>query len=228
MQKKKASYNYKMNILKALIIFFAYFIYSKLITINYKENILMFFIADIVFSIAVILLYKENILKAYKQLKTKYSLKKIVKTIIKWTIIIFTTLLIISIITNIIFPNIGIDNNTSAIDNLYKESYLYAIFKILFFAIVTEELMFRESLNKIVKNDILFIVVSSIVCFITNIAWIPLGNNTVEITANTISNFIPGLLFSICYVKNNRNIVLSMLIKMIYQFIPLLILLATL
>ena len=98
---------------------------------------------------------------------------------------------------------------------------IYTIFKMMIFGVVAEEILFRESLNKVLTNNILFVFASTIIY--TGMHFVFVGAPT------SIFQVLPyiflAILLGTIYVKNDRNIVLVMLIKFTYQLVPLTLLL---
>lgn len=229
-KKKKNTLNKNKDIIKTLLVFLCYFIYSSLV-----NNILSFFgitnttiisfVADVIFLIGIVITYKDNLKKDLKDLKKNYKISKIIKTVLLWVGVIFVFNIVMGILTEIIFPNAASvqDGNTQMVFELGNIKLGYTLFKTMFFAIVAEELLFRESLSKIIKNSWLFIFITSIIYAFVNIAYSLETSNLLAFDFFTF--FLPALIFSYAYVKNNRNIFILMLIKFTYQLIPLTILL---
>ena len=119
------------------------------------------------------------------------------------------------------FPEYAVDSNTGAMLDLLKQSPVYAFFKVLIFAPVAEEILFRESISSCVKNDVLFIFLSAIIYTGMNFVF-----STDALTfLDLLIYFLPAVLFSFLYVKNDRNIIVIMIIKFIMNLIPFAVLL---
>lgn len=214
--KRKKSYN---NLVKTILAFLCYFLYSQAFTSLFGSSVAVNFIADIIFLIAIVLAYKENLKRAFNNLKKEYSLGKIIKTVILWVVIIFVFNMVMGMLTDVLAPNATLDDNTQAVRSLFQISTLYTIFKTMIFAIVAEELLFRESVHDVVSNKWLFILVSSLIYTLANFAYT--GFNDHFLIISLLSYFLPALLFSYAYCKNHNNIIVLMLIKFFYQLIPL-------
>jgi len=89
------------------------------------------------------------------------------------------------------------------------------------FSIVAEELLFRESLSKCVDNNILFVLISAIVYTAMNFVFTTESIDFIQLLAY----FLPALVFSTIYIKTERNIIIVMLVKFVYNLIPFTILL---
>lgn len=216
-------------LLKTLSMYLIYFIYTyfagyliqALPSIN---DSLIMMILDCLFLILIVFVYRKNIQTSFKKIKKDYSIGKLIKVIFLGVIAIFVLNIVMGALTEALFPNMKLDQNTLAIQELASISMIYTIFKTMVFGIVAEELLFRESLSECIQNKATFIVISALIYTLMNFIFTtPASSNyLVEIAIY----FIPALLFSYIYVKNNRNIIILMLTKLVYNLIPLIILIA--
>lgn len=207
------------RILRTVLFFMLYFIYSQVFTSLFGSSILVNFIADLVFLVSIVFAYRDNLKEDAKDLKKKYTVGKIIKTILCWVAIIFVFNIAMGMLTDLISPNAALDDNTEAIDNLFKMSSIYTIFKTMIFAVVAEELLYREAVHDVIKNKWLFILASSVIYTLLNFAWTGFSSNT--ILNDMLSYFVPALVLSYAYYRNDSNILVLMLIKFTYQLIPL-------
>lgn len=215
-----------MKLIKTLLVFISYLLYSNVISVVFStfkitNTTMISFFADLAFLICIVFVYKDNLKDDFKNLKNDYKISKIVKTVIMWVVIIFVFNILMGALTEIIDPNMAFDNNSSAIISLLSSSMFYTIFKTMIFAVIAEELLFRESVSDVVKNKYLFILVSSVIYTLLNFIFI--GFNYKTIFADLLTYFLPALLLSTAYVKNNNNIIILMLIKFFYNLIPLVV-----
>lgn len=210
-------------LIKTISVFFVYFLYSYILNLLFDGSITASFIADILFMFGIIFVYKDNLKEDAKNLKTKYSIGKIIKTILIWVIVIFISNIVIGFVIDLISPLAGktLDDNTTAIDSLFKISTIYTIFKTMIFGVVAEELLYRESINDVVKNKWLFIIITSIIYTILNFIFLDTNPTNNYYLMHIMMYFIPALILSTAYYKNNCNIIILMLIKFTYQLIPL-------
>ncbi|NLA33990.1 MAG: CPBP family intramembrane metalloprotease [Tenericutes bacterium] len=222
----------KNNLLKIMLLFIFYFIYMNIANFICQQlgksfDLTVVLFADCIFMLIILFIYQNNIKEDLKEIKQNYSWKRVLSTILLWCVIIFTFLILANLITKLISSILGIasiDNAEKVVktQDLYKISNFYTIFKTMIFGVIAEELLFRESIREIVKNKCLFILVSSVVYTIVNVIYTDL--NIKFLLLNIISFFLPSLLLSTVYIKNNSNIVILMLIKFVYNLIPLTIL----
>ena len=104
---------------------------------------------------------------------------------------------------------------------LFKTNYLYTVFKILIFAPIAEELLFKNTIRSIVKNNVVFIIASSLLYTAMNFIFTTtsLGYMAIDI----IQYFIFSVLLCFMYIKNRDNIVVIMFIKCLYNLIPIIL-----
>lgn len=225
--KKSTSNTFEsVKLIKTLLVFISYLLYSNVIsvvlsTFKITNATMLSFLADLIFLICIVFAYKDNLKKDFENLKKDYKISSIIKTIIIWVVIIFVFNILMGAITEMIYPNMATDDNTNAMSTLFKTSMSYSLFKTMIFAVVAEELLYRESISDVVKNKYIFIVISSIVYTIMNFIFV--GFESDIIVMDILSYFLPALLFSTAYVKNNNNIIILMLIKFTYNLIPTII-----
>ncbi len=225
--KKSTSNTFEsVKLIKTLLVFISYLLYSNVIsvvlsTFKITNATMLSFLADLIFLICIVFAYRDNLKKDFENLKKDYKISSIIKTIIIWVVIIFVFNILMGAITEMIYPNMATDDNTNAMSTLFKTSMSYSLFKTMIFAVVAEELLYRESISDVVKNKYIFIVISSIVYTIMNFIFV--GFESDIIVMDILSYFLPALLFSTAYVKNNNNIIILMLIKFTYNLIPTII-----
>lgn len=222
----------KINkLLKTILMFAFYFAYTniaslicQILGVSYDLTITLY--ADSIFMLIIVFVYQNNIKKDLKDLKKNNSWKKLLKTIFIWVIIIFVFMMTFGSIAELFFPGLGksnLDNNTQKIVDLYNISSFYTIFKTMIFGVIAEELLFKESVRNVINNKWLFIFISAIIYTIMNFIYTDLSSFSLKflLIYIVLINFIPFLLFSTAYIKNNSNIVILMLIKFVYNLIPI-------
>lgn len=212
-----------MKLIRTLLVFISYLLYSNVISVVFStfkitNTIMISFFADLIFLVCIIFVYRDNLKNDFENLKKDYKISKIVKTVIMWVVIIFVFNILMGALTEIIYPNMLFDDNTNAMRSMFKISMPYSLFKTMIFAVIAEELLYRESISDVVKNKYIFIVISSIIYTIMNFIFV--GFESDIIVMDILSYFLPALLFSTAYVKNNNNIIILMLIKFAYNLIP--------
>ena len=210
---------------KVILLYVIYFLYTMLgsmlaAKLNISNSAYIMMPADVLFLVFSVIMYKDNLKNDFQKLKETRFLK-IVGIILLGIISIILLNGIMGVITDIIVPDLNMDSNTSAMLSLLRTSPIYAFFKVLVFAPIAEEILFRESISTCVKDNILFIIFSALIYTMMNFIF----NSSTLTLVDLLVYFVPALLFSFIYVKNNRNIIIVMIIKFVMQFIPFIMLL---
>lgn len=212
------------NFLKTIIVFLIYFIYVNCFTALLGNDVSVIFVADLLFLVMMVILYKDSILQSFKKLKQK-KIGKEIGISIGYAFGLLICYMVVGMILMEIFPEMeSFDGNTTAIYSIYSLDTIYTIFKTLIFAAVAEELLFKESIRSIIKPNVLYVIISSVIYAFVNIMY-----NDLSLMITWL-NMIPYLLFAILlniiYVKNDNNICLVMMVKFFYNLIPLAVLLS--
>ena len=213
------------SMIRAVVLYLVYFLYtvvaSSLVSaLNVANTAYVMMPADILFAVFAVFMYRKGLKECVQKLKKKKVLK-IIGSVAIGVVAIFALNIIMGAVTDIFFPEYAVDSNTGAMLDLLKQSPVYAFFKVLIFAPVAEEILFRESISSCVKNNVLFIFLSAIIYTGMNFVF-----STDALTfLDLLIYFLPAVLFSFLYVKNDRNIIIIMIIKFIMQFVPFIILL---
>ena len=213
------------SMIRAVVLYLVYFLYtvvaSSLVSaLNVANTAYVMMPADILFAVFAVFMYRKGLKECVQKLKKKKVLK-IIGSVVIGVVAIFALNIIMGAVTDIFFPEYAVDSNTGAMLDLLKQSPVYAFFKVLIFAPVAEEILFRESISSCVKNKVLFIFLSAIIYTGMNFVF-----STDALTfLDLLIYFLPAVLFSFLYVKNDRNIIVIMIIKFIMNLIPFAVLL---
>ena len=163
--------------------------------INSKEYIILLFISYLLLFIYFFSIYKKEILKDIKI----FNKETIFKTIFYFIIGFILMILFNYIINYIIIPN-GISNNEIGNrDLLLKNKIVYSILLCIIIPFI-EEIIFRLSLKKTIKNKYLFLIVSSTIFALLHL----LSNTKLIELLYFIPYFILGLTFGTVYIKTNN------------------------
>ncbi len=214
----------KLNLIKIVIIYLIYFVYTSIIDsllhfIGITDDVIILFISDLCFFLGIVLYYKETIRKNVYEFKKNYTVKGKMIVVLKWFFIItIINFLYASFSYLIPGSNPPLDENTISLREIANVSSLYIIFKTLIFASVAEELLFKKAIRDVIQNDVLFCIVSSVIYATVNIMY---TNITIFSIVDFIQYFIFAILLSYCYVKNKDNIFIIMVIKFVYALFPL-------
>lgn len=152
----------KIGILFLMVFYtWQYFFMPKSITNYFLKTLNLsiytyFFILDTITLILTIIIFKNELKTAFKNYKNQ--IQNYLKYLL-YTLLIFSILnLLISLICNVIIGEIP-DNQKS----LQSLNLIYLSFSSLIYAPIVEELLFRASIRKIIKNKKLFIIISGLI-----------------------------------------------------------------
>ena len=223
--------NNKIYYLIRTVLLFSYYIFGTIIfnkifeLFGINNSIIPMIVTDIIFFIVIICIYKEKLKINFVSFKNEYSTKKKILIIFKWFFIILIVNMVIGILKKTFSLNIDnvIDENATAVIQLFDISFIYSLFKTLLFAPIAEELLFKESINDVVKNNILFVIISISIYTVMNFMYA----SSDIVFLDLFNYFIFSVILSIAYIRNNNNIVIVMFIKLFYNIIPTLMLIIT-
>lgn len=124
-------------------------------------KILYTFIFDIIFLLLIASIYKQEITKEFKAFFTKKNILNNIKKSLKyWSIgmiIMISTNAIIALFTN------NLAANEQAVREMIDKYPLYMAFQVMIYAPISEEIIFRKSIDKIFKNKYLYILISGLI-----------------------------------------------------------------
>lgn len=163
--------------------------------VNSKEYIILVFISYLLLFIYFFSIYKKEILNDIK----KFNKETIFKTIFYFIIGFILMILFNYIINYIVIPN-GISNNEIGNRNLLlNNKIIYGILLCIIIPFI-EEIIFRLSLKKTIKNKYLFLIISSAIFALLHL----LSNTKLIELLYFIPYFILGLTFGTIYIKTNN------------------------
>jgi len=191
--------------------------------IGINDLIISSFTADLIFFIGIVYVYKEVLAKDFKKFISEFSVSKKLKIVLGGAFGIFLVNILGGIITEFLFPGQDMtDENTDALYALGSVSAIYTLFKITLFSIIAEELVFRKTTREVMDDKIIYIIVSSLIYGLMNIAY---ADFNIISMVDLIQCFIFGVFVSTIYVKTD-NIVAIMFMKLVYTLVPLTIMLS--
>lgn len=214
------------SLMKTLIVVIAFFTYNFVITailnvFGITNEVITMFVPDIIFLIGILIVYGKPLLADVKSFHKDHKFSKRLLIVLLGFIILVGVNMGASVISSIISPEEIVDDNTNA---LYSLNTLYTIFKVLVFSVIAEELVFRKAIGDVIENKIAFVIISSLVYSLTNILYSDL--TSIVVWAGVVSYFAIYLTLSIIYVRNNDNIYPVMIMKFLFNLIPVAILLS--
>ncbi len=188
-----------------ILIYYSMFVYSNVFNgavlevINISVFVLLFILS--------IYYNKSNINKGIKSLRN--DIKKHYKRIIIYSIVTLITYSIVSIILGYFLENV-ITEETVADSNVIR-----VVINLLIWAPLTEELIFRCSLKKDVKNNTIFMLISPLLFAGVHV----LGNGLNLITViSSIPYIVIGIYLSLLYIKID-NIIINILMHLLINVI---------
>ena len=190
------------NIIRLLIVFILYYVVSYYFPNLTTSKVLNLFIKDIVLLISFVIIYFKELridFGKFKRSKDKWK-------VILWVLAIYAAIIAINYIAKTYLPNmINInegDKNNLAIKELYVMSKVYAFFKAVIFTAIAEVILYSLSFRKVITNNIVFIVISSLVYTYFNYLFV--GFSTSLLIAALVNRFIPYCLYNIAYIKSKN------------------------
>lgn len=210
------------TLLKTVSLYLLYFLYtyfaSTIISLlpMINEQVIMA-VLDVLFILIAIFCYREELKEDLNLLKTKYKKGQIIKIVLLGVVTMIALNVFTAFLAQVFHSDVLMDDNTASIQVLANQSMIYTIFKMMIFGVVAEEILFRESLNKVLTNNILFVIISTIIYTGMHFVFVGAPTNIFQVLPYVFLAILLGTI----YVKNDRNIILVMLIKFTYNLIPL-------
>ena len=221
--------NGKMTgLLKVFAIFIIYLIYNSVFqaiftALNIHSGIITMFTGDVLFLIGMIALYYKDLKESLDNLDK--SKRKFIGTVVIGVVLLFAVNMIVGMISEVLVPSNSIsDDNTTSIYNLSQISFVYTLFKTMVFGVIAEELLFKQSLRKVIPNNVLFVISSSLIYAVMNVIYGDLSSP--YLLTDALSYFAVSATLATMYIKNQDNIILVMFIKFFYNLIPMCIMIA--
>ena len=210
----------KKGIILGISFILIYIVFSAIPGFYYdcrKSYYISLIVANIILIIISIFFFKSRLRRDVKALKDNF--KKYTEFIIKQQCIMFVIYLAVSVISfalsYFLFGSVDSSINQQEIESL-------PMFVIIFLAIIygpiVEELLFRGSIRRFIKNDILFIIISGLVFGLLHTL---LESTLLEALIKGIPYIFAGFYFAYLYVKT-ENITISVISHFIHNFIALL------
>ena len=145
-----------------LLIFYFLFIYLSYIPIHYPSWFVTFYNSEwsYIFLISVLLIaFRRKITEDIKSFSKK-KLKLSFIIVVSLFLLIFGEMIISSLLIPLHLVDYNVNEITSGI--VTRNDKLKQIFELIIYAPIVEELVFRLTIRKIIKNDKLFILISTL------------------------------------------------------------------
>lgn len=212
------------NLIKTIIVFITYLIYVDIFSfighkLNINNDIIISFISDMIYLVFIVFLYKDDIKNGMDVYHKDNAFKSRILKVVCWVIIIGAAN-VLGQILQIILSNTYESSNNVAVLSL---PYFYTLFKTVIFSSIAEELVVKQSIRYVIDNNLLFIVISTLIYSAMNVAYTDLSGTA--LIANTIPYALFAIATGILYIKNKDNIYMVMVVKLLYTLIPLTVML---
>ncbi len=169
-------------------------------------------IGYIVLMIILFTIYKKQLKEDYQILKQ--NLKKNILSILKYTGILFFTMIICKMIIQSIF-HIETIQNEIQLWGQFEEYPLIMLITLTIYYPIVEVIVFQKTIRQVISNPWIFIITSSLFFGYFNIAFEEL---TLSTLATTLPYIASNALLAFSYYKKN-TIMAPIGIKMLYNFI---------
>ena len=161
------------NTLKNISIFVSYFLYEAIFLVllelslnidyfnlNQKEKIITLFCMNLIYILMLLIVYKKELKNEANDFKTngKKYLNKYLKYYLLGVILMYISNLILIKITNL-----NLSGNEETIRKLIDKYPIYMFFSSVIYSPFVEEIIFRKSIMKIIKNKYAFIIISGLI-----------------------------------------------------------------
>lgn len=167
----------------------------------FYQLLILFFIA---------FLFRKELKENFKELKENH--KTYFKKYLKYWFLMLGLMMASNMLIQIVMPN-KIAGNEEQIRTLFKTVPIYIFLSSVFIAPFLEELVFRLGIRHIIKNDILFIIISGLVFGSMHV----IGNVTTPLDYLYIIPYsIPGFIFAYILTKS-KNIFTTMGIHFLHN-----------
>lgn len=187
-------------------------------TIPETIKILYTLIFDITFLILLIYIYRKEIKEEFKNFFNKTNIiNNLKKSLSYWFVglmIMFTLNIIIANITN------ELAANEQAVREMIDQYPLYMAFQVMLYAPISEEIIFRKSIDKIFKNKYLYILASGLIFGGLHV----ISSITSPIDCLYLLPYCSlGFVFALLYKNTNNNIFSTITAHSIHNTLALLL-----
>lgn len=213
-EQKKKDTNYLKNIILSIIIILVYLFFGILSFPKEGETFNQFYYLTIgiLFLFIVCLIYIKDLKKDLLDFRKNIG-KNLIKVLLNGFLCILVVL-IGNVLKDVLFGWIEMPSYKLIYPNIGKYT-LYVSFVMIIYTPIIEGIIFNKCINDIIKNNVLFVIISSLIYGIMQV-----GVNFDNLLS--ILSIIPYVLFfmviSITYIKK-KNIVFPILIWMVYSII---------
>ena len=216
MAKKKDKNNKSNKIIPTILAWILYIIW--ILKFNTITPTVFNFLMHLLFLAIIILIFKDDLILGFKKLKNskKKSRFEIILYFLVFIGIMVLSNILISIITNVLGMNFIQDSSNDIISkvfNIIPYGTLFVCFLTIIFYPLVEELIFRKSLRPALKNNVLFIIITSLLSWYFQVT---LLNPHISEFILAIQTLLNSVFAAIIYVRTN-NILYTISSRMLYN-----------
>ena len=165
-------------------------------TIVNKSMSIITIVSYFVTFLILVIVYRDKLIKDSKKMTKNNFLFIAITTIV---------LLVLNYVITDIFESLNVEmSNQDAVTELINYYKPFMISSVVLFAPLVEEMVFRYSLSTIFKNNVIFIIISSLIFGAMH------GLGIV-----TIIYVLMGIILAFSYIKTDKNIISSIIIHII-------------
>lgn len=124
-----------------------------------KSSRLCAFLGDVFFVILLVIMYYEDLKREFKTFKKNF--KSSIKSSFKYYIIGIMSMIFFNLVITMVIKN-NISTNETQVREMLFATPLFALINISLYAPISEEIIFRKSIEPIFKNKWLYSIVSGI------------------------------------------------------------------
>ncbi len=210
------------KLLQTLFVLLIYFIF--ILKFSSTKLTITNFLSYLIFLTIILIIYYKDLKKYYLDLKKDKN--KVVTILLYFVVFFLLSTVLRNIILNIIEKSTSIkfnvDTSNKTIFSLFKifpKGTLFVIFFTCIFTPLVEELVFRKSIRDVIKNNVIFVIVSSLLSWYFQVS---LLNPSIPEFVLAISTLLNSLFASIIFVRKD-NILYSIFPRMLYNIVICLI-----
>lgn len=215
---KKVNDNSNNKLLISIFVWILYIVW--LLKISSTELSIVNVLVHIIFAGILVGLYWNDLKVYWKSFKA--NKKKSIKSVLLYLVIIlallFASNILISVISSMMGGTFDSDSSTKIISTLFKKvpfGTMFVMFLMIIFYPVVEELVFRKSLRDVIKNPVIFVIISSLITWYFQVT---LVNPQISEFVLSLSVFFNSIVSAIIFVKKD-NILFSIFPRMLYNII---------
>ena len=146
----------------------------------------------LIIAITFVCIYKNNL---------KVKIKKMTKQDYVYSIVGAVILILVNIVLYRLFVNMNVElGNQEAVLEAYESSKILMLISVVFLGPFVEEMVFRYSLSTFIKNNYVFVIVSSLMFGLMH-----------GVGVATILYTLLGIILSLTYLKTNKNVIASII-----------------